>query len=286
MKVAAGGSRCSGLAPAWVIPPILSSHLGRLFPPLLFLSLHPTSPLSVVVLDANRGVADKRLGGLASTVKFTSPHTGESRMVDMGLMVFNPPTYPKFLRFLKPSTVPVHPTAMSFSVTREDGAFELGGENLFTVFCQSQSLGNASTRRLLVELEKKGKECDGVDEKGREEIDVLSVGEYLKQNEYSDAFRDDYLMSTPPSECERGFSARFIPRFMHNHHLLQLIGKPKWLTIAGGSIQYVKKIIARMPRGTFRHSTPVHSVASIPPPDRTRQAQNPLTYLNRTRRRI
>ncbi|PVF92254.1 hypothetical protein CPB86DRAFT_830120 [Serendipita vermifera] len=110
---------------------------------------------------------------------------------------------------------------MSFSVTRDDGAFELGGENLFIVFCQPQNLFkgtfwrmiwgalrcNTSTRRSLVELEKKGKSCNGVDEKGREEIDVLSVGEYLKQNGYSDSFRDDYLMpmatsiwSTPPSE--------------------------------------------------------------------------------------
>ncbi|PVF94659.1 FAD/NAD(P)-binding domain-containing protein, partial [Serendipita vermifera] len=262
MKIAVVGSGCSGLAATWALNEY-SDHEVHLYE------------------------ADKRPGGHANTVKFTSPHTGESCMVDMGFIVFNPPTYPNFLRFLKLSNVAVHPTTMSFAVTRDDGAFEWGGENLFTVFCQPQNLFkgtfwrmiwdvlrfNASARRLLVELEKRGNECNGVDEKGREDIDVLSVGEYLKQNGYSDSFRDDYLMpmatsiwSTPPSECERGFSARSILRFMHNHHLLQITGKPKWLTIAGGSIQYVKKIIARMPRGTFRHSTPVHSVTSIPHP--------------------
>jgi predicted NAD/FAD-binding protein len=162
---------------------------------------------------------------------------------------------------------------MSFAVTRDDGAFEWGGENLFTVFCQLQNLFkgsfwrmiwdvlrfNASARRLLSELEERGRR-QGVelDEKGREEVDILSLGDYLSQNGYSDSFRDDYLMvrdslsddgstltfgmqpmttsiwSTPPSECASGFTARSILRFMHNHHLLQLTGKPNWLTIAGG----------------------------------------------------
>jgi predicted NAD/FAD-binding protein len=58
------------------------------------------------------------------------------------------------------------------------------------------------------------------------------------------------IWSTPPSECADGagtsfrvetpltplpgFSARSILRFMHNHHLLQITGKPKWLTVQGG----------------------------------------------------
>jgi predicted NAD/FAD-binding protein len=98
---------------------------------------------------------------------------------------------------------------MSFAVTRDDGAFEWGGENLFTVFCQLQNLFkgsfwrmiwdvlrfNASARRLLSELEERGRR-QGVelDEKGREEVDILSLGDYLSQNGYSDSFRDDYLM--------------------------------------------------------------------------------------------
>jgi predicted NAD/FAD-binding protein len=74
-----------------------------------------------------------------------------------------------------------------------------------------------------------------------------------------------------------GFSARSILRFMHNHHLLQITGKPKWLTVQGGrcdhlfwlkffsqffSINYVNKVISRLPKGALRLSAPVHSVST------------------------
>ena len=65
---------------------------------------------------------------------------------------------------------------------------------------------------------------------------------------------------------------------MHNHHLLQITGKPKWLTVQGGrcvhhllwlklcslfaSINYVNKIISRLPEGALRLSALVHSVAN------------------------
>ncbi|PVF92841.1 hypothetical protein CPB86DRAFT_147032 [Serendipita vermifera] len=135
---------------------------------------------------------------------------------------------------------------------------------------------------------KSGRKCNGVDEKGREGMDVLLVGEYLKQNGYSDSFRGGYLMSmamsiwsTPLGDCDPGLSAHFVIYFMHYHHLLRLTGKAKYyhrwkvsppslfpfpLLTEFNSIQYVKNIIARMPRGTFRHSTPIQSVTSIPQP--------------------
>ncbi|KIM25747.1 hypothetical protein M408DRAFT_330955 [Serendipita vermifera MAFF 305830] len=164
---------------------------------------------------------------------------------------------------------------MSFSVTRDKGAFEYGGENLVSLFCQFSNLFkssmwrmiwdilrfNASARRLLAESESAVLDSKVADAK------ATSLGAYLKANGYSDSFRDDYLLpiatsiwSTPPSECADGFSARSILRFMHNHHLLQITGKPKWLTVKGGSINYVNKVISKLPPGALRLSTPVHSV--------------------------
>jgi len=77
-----------------------------------------------------------------------------------------------------------------------------------------------------------------------------------------------------------GFTARSILRFMHNHHLLQITGKPKWLTISGGrsvhlilfpkyiflcyvSIEYVKRVTSRLPVGALRLSSPVESIKTI-----------------------
>lgn len=177
MKVAIVGSGVSGLSSAW--------------------ALNEYSEHEVHVYEA-----DERAGGHANTVKFTSPTTGESTMVDMGFIVFNPPTYPNFLRFLRILNIPASPTTMSFSVTRDKGAFEYGGENLVSLFCQFSNLFkssmwrmiwdilrfNASARRLLAESESAVLDSKVADAK------ATSLGAYLKANGYSDSFRDDYLL--------------------------------------------------------------------------------------------
>jgi predicted NAD/FAD-binding protein len=93
---------------------------------------------------------------------------------------------------------------MSFSVTRDKGAFEWGGENVASLFCQFSNLFsssmwrmiwdvlrfNASARRLLAESESAALDSKTAEAKG------ISVGAYLKANGYSDAFRDDYLLAS------------------------------------------------------------------------------------------
>ena len=113
---------------------------------------------------------------------------------------------------------------------------------------------NASARGLIEDHERTPKSADSTKPE-------LSIGDYLKQNNYSNEFIDDYLIvsevgidlrfslmytiraqpmtaaiwSTPPDTCALDFPAHTLIRFMHNHHLLQVTGKPKWLTIPGGS---------------------------------------------------
>ncbi len=77
-------------------------------------------------------------------------------------------------------------------------------------------------------------------------------------------------------------------QFMHNHHLLQITGKPKWLTLRGGrygpptdaahvrradycvcSRTYVQKILSRLPSSRLHLSTPIQSVKSIPASEKT-----------------
>jgi predicted NAD/FAD-binding protein len=57
--------------------------------------------------------------------------------------VFNPTTYPNFLRFLqmhKSTKDFVTLTEMAFSVSRDNGVFEWAEKNLFTVFCQPRNI--------------------------------------------------------------------------------------------------------------------------------------------------
>jgi len=47
-------------------------------------------------------------------------------------------------------------------------------------------------------------------------------------------------------------------RFCHNHGLLQITGRPQWFTVAGGSRNYVRKIVQGLPDA--RCNTPVRRI--------------------------
>lgn len=259
MKVAVVGSGCAGLGATWALNEH-SEHQVHLYE------------------------ADTRPGGHANTVpfKYTPKSTkspGEqpqSVPVDTGFIVLNPRTYPNFLRFLHHADIPIVKSSMTFALTRDNGAFEWAGDTIFTLFCQPRNLlsarmwrmiwdilrFNASARKLIVEQERQ-MEGESI------EANEITIGEYLDKNGYSDGFRDDYLIpmcaaiwSTPPSTCAQTFTARSLLRFFHNHHLLQIIGKPDWLTIKGGSIEYVKRITNALPPGALRLSEPVVSIST------------------------
>lgn len=50
---------------------------------------------------------------------------------------------------------------------------------------------------------------------------------------------------------------------MHNHHLLRIFHKPVWLTIKGGSHNYVEKIASKLPPGHLHLSTRIKAVTPI-----------------------
>ena len=51
---------------------------------------------------------------------------------------------------------------------------------------------------------------------------------------------------------------------MYNHHLLQIIGKPSWLTLQGGSHTYVKSILSKLPESQLHLNTAIASLTSYP----------------------
>ncbi|KZT25415.1 FAD/NAD(P)-binding domain-containing protein [Neolentinus lepideus HHB14362 ss-1] len=244
MKVAVVGSGVSGLAATWLLNEY-SDHEVHLFE------------------------EEFRPGGHANTVEFVQLGK-EPTTVDTGFIVLNPTTYPNFLRFLKMcSGVEILPTEMTFAVSRDNGAFEWAGNNLMTVFCQPSRLldpnmwrliydvlrFNACARRLIIGWKDKRISND------------LSIGQYLENEGYSASFRDNYLIpmtaaiwSMPPDKCAMDFPARTLIQFMYNHHLLQLIGKPSWLTIKGGSHAYVKAILSKLPEHCLHLGTGIKSV--------------------------
>ncbi|KAK0191228.1 hypothetical protein F5146DRAFT_590504 [Armillaria mellea] len=244
MKIAVVGSGAAGLASTWALNEY-SDHQVHLYE------------------------AEDRIGGHANTVLLPARAGSEECHVDTAFIAFNRCTYPNFLRFLRlDPTIRILSTSMSFSVSRDNGFFEWSGKNIWSIFCQRKRLLDPSMWMLLYDIIRFNM-CARRLLNGPVELG-LSIGEYLHREGYSDSFRDNYLLpmtagiwSTPPDAFAMTFPAQTLIQFMMNHQLLRVIGKSEWLTIAGGSQEYIKRIIENLPQDQLHLSTPIHSLTNI-----------------------
>ena len=98
-----------------------------------------------------------------------------------------------------------------------------------------------------------------------------SIGEYLDQEGYSEAFRNDYLIpmtasvwSTSPDKASLEFPAITLIRFMWNHHLLTTVAaRPTWMTIVGGSKQYIDAVMRGFPEDHVHLGTAIQSLSTL-----------------------
>ncbi|KAK0187599.1 FAD/NAD(P)-binding domain-containing protein [Armillaria mellea] len=228
MKVAVIGSGAAGLSATWALNEY-SDHEVHLYE------------------------SDNRAGGHANAVPFISNdqdglplYVLRSTYAEILLktgrqIVFNPYTYPNFLRFLKLyPDIAILPTQMSFSISRDNGAFEWASDSLATLFCQPWRIFDPTLWRMLYDIFR---------------FNVSARRLYLEQGGYSDTFRDNYLIpmtaaiwSTPPNKCALDFPAR------------TLVGKPSWLIFKDGSQAYIKMILSKLASSRLHLCTPVKSV--------------------------
>ena len=95
-----------------------------------------------------------------------------------------------------------------------------------------------------------------------------SIGDYLDREGYSQTFRDDYLIpmtaavwSTSPDKCSLHFPAITLVRFLWNHHLLSTVAsRPDWMTIPGGTHQYIDAVLKTVPLGRIHIESKVTAI--------------------------
>lgn len=186
---------------------------------------------------------DDRAGGHAHT--FDAEWEGERRAIDVGFIVFNDRTYPKFTRLLDELGVASRPTSMSFSVTDERDGIEYKGDSLDTVFAQRRNALRPSFYRMLFDVLRFNREARRLQETDDSE---LTVAEFLRRGGYSTSFVRRYLLPMGAAiwSCPLGtfaeFPIRFVADFYANHGLIDLVDRPIWRTIDGGSRTYVEKL--------------------------------------------
>ena len=85
---------------------------------------------------------------------------------------------------------------------------------------------------------------------------VPHVTGFLNREGYSDTLIDDHILpmcaaiwSTTPQQM-RDYPMRSFLRFFMSHGLLQVLNRPQWRTVAGGSRSYVRAMRADMGHGT------------------------------------
>jgi uncharacterized protein len=237
MKIAIVGSGISGLGVAWLLSP---HHRVTLFE------------------------AGDYLGGHTNTVDVSLE--GLTAPVDTGFLVHNTRTYPNLISLFATLGVRTVESDMSFSVQLEAEGLEWAGSNLATVFAQPANLArprflgmlrdilrfNAAAPNLLEETAASGR----------------SLGDLLEEHRYGQAFRDWYLLPmgaaiwSSPTGTMLDFPAHAFLSFCRNHGLLQITGRPRWRTVAGGARTYVERMALSVP--DVRLNTPVRRVERRP----------------------
>ena len=162
--------------------------------------------------------------------------------VDTGFIVSNREHYPLLTRLFAELGVATQATTMSFSVHDAASGLEYNAGSLGGLFCQPRNLVSPRFWRMLGDLRRFYREAPGL----LSDTDAgPTLGEYLRQNRYSDVFRDDHLLPmasalwSSPSRRILDFPAIELVRFMANHHMLQISGRPEWRVVSGGSQRYI-----------------------------------------------
>jgi uncharacterized protein len=219
VRIAVVGAGISGLASAWM--------LSRKYAVTLFES-------------------QDYLGGHTHTHELE--FAGRRHLVDSGFIVFNELHYPLLTTLFRQLGVATQPTTMSFSVRSEASGLEYNATSLGGLFCQRRNLLSRRFWGMLADLARFYREAPALLAQAGP---GPTLGEYLERHRYGAAFRDEHLVPmasalwSSPAAAILSFPAQYLVRFMSNHHMLQLGGRPPWRVVAGGSATYVKALRER-----------------------------------------
>ena len=176
---------------------------------------------------------DSRLGG------HTHTHTLELEKrirVDSGFIVMNDRNYPLLTKLFLDLGVELHPTSMSFGVETENLKW------CSNDFLKLRFLNSFKKIRLFLEMIRFNNLASNVETNS-------SVENWLRKNNFSDFFIANYILPMSSSiwsssqESIKRFPMKSLSSFFDNHGLLDLIKRPQWFTVRGGSDNYVEKII-------------------------------------------
>jgi predicted NAD/FAD-binding protein len=217
-------------------------------------------------LDITIFEGGNHIGGHSNTVDLTleTPQGKITYGVDTGFLVFNRKTYPRLVRLFEEIEVPIAPSEMSFSVsidasekTGRSKKIEWAGNDLNSFFGQRSNLFSLSFWRMAYDILRFNRLATRLAE---EQITAKleysepdeRIKDFLDRNRFSTSFRENYFLPMIGAiwscsvEQMLEFPIQTMVRFCHNHGLLQIQNRPQWLTVKGGSREYIKLLVAAL----------------------------------------
>ena len=197
---------------------------------------------------------DERFGGHSNTVDIECGETHIS--VDTGFIVYNEHNYPNLSSMFENFNIETKWSDMSFGFSLNYGELEYACDNLDKLFAQRKNILNFAHLKGLKDILRFNKEAPIKMDKGY--LLNLSLGDFISQNNYSDWFRDNFILpmaaaiwSTPIYKI-LDFPAQNFVRFFRNHDLMGgLKAVRRWRTIDQGSQQYVKVLIKTLGKNAY-----------------------------------
>jgi hypothetical protein len=150
----------------------------------------------------------------------------------------NDRNYPLLTKLFLELEVELHPTSMSFSVDTENFSWCSEDFKKFRFFNSLKKI------RIFLEMLRFNNIASKVDSSG-------TIENWLKKKKFSEFFKKNYVYPMSASiwsssqKSIRRFPMKSFSRFFNNHGLLDVIKRPQWFSVLGGSNTYIEKLINR-----------------------------------------
>ena len=188
---------------------------------------------------------EARPGGHSNTVDVSAP---EGRLpIDTGFIVYNPQSYPNLVALFDHLDIATAPTAMTFAVSLDEGAYEYSGSGLKGLMGQRRNATSPRHWRMIGDLLRFFRLARALAAQGADAD--MSLRAFLNRHRFSQGFVRDHVLPmgaaiwSAPGDQILEFPALAFARFFANHGLLRARNRPGWRTVLGGACTYVARML-------------------------------------------
>lgn len=166
---------------------------------------------------------------------------GRKTPLDTGFIVFNNWNYPNLMGLFTHLGVAYEKSDMSFGISISGGWLEYSSSN---IFAQRRNLLRPEFYGMLKDIINFNRKALALSEQKPD----ITLQECLNELKLGSWFQRYYILAmgaaiwSCPVDTIMKFPAKTFLRFFKNHGLLNLVERPQWYTVTGGSREYISKI--------------------------------------------